>query len=103
MFPSRNILHDETARLMMGSIILAFFITILVYIFVFSNETLVNKIFEESFSNKDYIDGEDSYDNKYLLEQKIFNMLKPINQKKYLNLSEAAKDAFLTDITLNKI
>lgn len=84
-------------------ILIAIIIVIILILIKKYNEKLTNEIFEEKFSNKDYINEEDSYENKYLLEQKVFNMLKPINQKKYLNLTETAKDAFLTNISVTKI
>ena len=38
-----------------------------------------------------------------LFEQKVFEMLNPTNKKKYLNLTDAAKDMFLTKVSLTNI
>jgi hypothetical protein len=70
----------------------------------FENRDLINHLFDqEAFSNKDEITVEDSYNNKMLFEQKVFNMLNSKNKKKYLNLTEAAKDMFLTKVSLTNI
>ena len=84
-------------------LIISALIALFILIFFINKYFVINKIFDEQFSNKDYIDGDDSYDNKYLYEQKVFNMLNPLNKKKYLNLSQTAKDSFLTDISISKI
>ena len=70
----------------------------------FENRDLINHLFDqEAFSNKDEITVEDNYNNKMLFEQKVFNMLNSKNKKKYLNLTEAAKDMFLTKVSLTNI
>ena len=89
--------------LMITIALISIFVVVVIVWYSLKENFAINKIFEEQFSNKDYIDEEDSYENKYLYEQKVFNMLNPLNKKKYLNLSQTAKDSFLTDISLSKI
>jgi len=89
--------------LMITIALISVFVVVVIVWYSLKENFAINKIFEEQFSNKDYIDEEDSYENKYLYEQKVFNMLNPLNKKKYLNLSQTAKDSFLTDISLSKI
>jgi hypothetical protein len=89
--------------LMITIALISVFVVVVIVWYSLKENFAINKIFEEQFLNKDYIDEEDSYENKYLYEQKVFNMLNPLNKKKYLNLSQAAKDSFLTDISLSKI
>jgi hypothetical protein len=70
----------------------------------FENRDLINHLFnQEAFLNKDQITAEDTYNNKMLFEQKVFEILNPKNKKKYLNLSDAAKDMFLTKVSLTNI
>jgi hypothetical protein len=68
-----------------------------------NNEDLVNKLLEEKFTNRDQINEENSYENKHLFEQRVYQMLKSDNKKKYLDLSAAAKDMFLTEVSLQNI
>ena len=68
------------------------------------NRDLINHLFnQEGFVNVDQITTEDTYNNKMLFEQKVFEMLNPTNKKKYLNLTDAAKDMFLTKVSLTNI
>jgi len=70
----------------------------------FENRDLINHLFnQEGFVNVDQITTEDTYNNKMLFEQKVFEMLNPTNKKKYLNLTDAAKDMFLTKVSLTNI
>jgi hypothetical protein len=91
------------------SFLLGIFVMFLFYLkylrcATFENRDLINHLFDqEAFSNKDEITVEDSYNNKMLFEQKVFNMLNSKNKKKYLNLTEAAKDMFLTKVSLTNI
>jgi hypothetical protein len=68
-----------------------------------NNEDLVNKLLEEKFTNRDQINEENTYENKHLFEQRVYQMLKSDNKKKYLDLSTAAKDMFLSEVNLKNI
>jgi hypothetical protein len=94
----------------MGLIPLAVYLIILLSLYEIgtfdcfsNNENLVNQVLEEKFTNRDQINEENSYENKHLFEQKVYNMLKSDNKKKYLDLSTAAKDMFLSEVSLKNI
>ena len=67
------------------------------------NEDLVNNLLSEKFTNKDVYEAHDSYENKHLFEQKVYQMLSPANKKKYLDLPTAEKDMYLNNVAINRI
>jgi hypothetical protein len=58
---------------------------------------IVHVVKKSSFTN-DEIEVNDSYENKHLFEQQVFQMLNPKNKKVYLNLPEDEKNMFLSDV-----
>lgn len=104
-------MDDRQKKILLDVIVTLVVLTVLFVILYFAgvfesfsnNEDLVNQILEEKFTNKDQINEENSYENKHLFEQRVYQMLTPKNKKNYLDLSAAAKDMYLTEVSLKNI
>ena len=92
----------EGAGWLLITIIIVVIVVIMVLISRAGNKIAANEKDNKSSFGNDEIVVDDSYENKHLFEQKVFQMLTPKNKKVYLNLPEDEKNMFLSDVEKNK-